>query len=162
MMDFILGYISVFILSAIPFFEAYGVVAIATVAGLSVFPVMGLGLAGNILTVFLVIIFVEQIKSWRKKRREGKETKESKRSVRAHNLWRKFGLPGLAILGPLIVGSHLTAMASMTFGGTKMKTFYWVSASITIWSIVFTVLLYYGVDFLGLEDRGFVNFFKTR
>ncbi|SHG33663.1 small multi-drug export protein [Ornithinibacillus halophilus] len=159
-MKFIIGYFMVFILSAIPFFEAYGVIAIASVAGLSIIPVFALGLAGNILTVFLVIIFIEQIKNWRRKRKEGKEAEEGKRSVRAQKIWKKYGLPGLALLGPLVVGSHLTAMASMTFGGAKAKTFYWVSVSITIWSIAFTVLFFYGVDFLGLEDRFIVNFFN--
>jgi Ca2+/H+ antiporter, TMEM165/GDT1 family len=154
------GYVLVFLLAAAPFFEGYGVIPIASIAGLSVFPVMILGLAGNILTVFLLILFINQIQNWRKKRKEGKELKESKRSARAQTLWKKYGLPGLAMLGPLLVGSHLTALASMTFGGTKKATFAWVSTSITVWSIVFTVLLFLGVDFLGLENRGIVSYFK--
>ncbi|MFD1851626.1 small multi-drug export protein [Oceanobacillus bengalensis] len=160
-MKLIWGYILVFILAALPFFEGYAVIPIAIVAGLGVVPVMVLGLVGNILTVLLVILFINQIKNWRKKRKKEKEQKESKRSARAENLWKKYGLPGLAMLGPLFVGSHLTAIAGMTFGGTKQRTFIWVSASITIWSIVFTILLYFGIDFLGLEDRGILNYFNT-
>lgn len=154
------GYVLVFILSAIPLFEAYGVIPIAVIAGLSFVPVMVLGLVGNIVTVFLLILFIEQIKNWRKKRKEEGEPNESKRSLRAKKLWNKYGLPGLALLGPLLVGSHLTALASMSFGGSKKGTFLWVSASITVWSIVFTVLLFLGIDFLGLKDRGIVNYFQ--
>lgn len=160
-MELFWAYTLVFILAAAPFFEAYGVVPLASISGLSVVPVMILGLFGNILTVLLVILFINQIKNWRKKRKNRKEEKETKRSRRAQNLWNKYGLPGLAMLGPLLVGSHLTALASMSFGGTKKKTFLWMSASITSWSIVFTILLFYGVDFLGLEDRGIINYFKT-
>lgn len=155
------AYILVFILAAAPFFEAYGIIPLASIAGLSIVPVMVLGLVGNILTVLLVILFMNQIKNWRKKRKNNKEEKETKRSLRAQNLWNKYGLPGLAMLGPLLVGSHLTALASMSFGGTRKKTFLWMSASITTWSIVFTVLLFLGVDFLGLEDRAVINYFKT-
>lgn len=160
-MKILWGYVLVFILSAAPFFEAYGVIPIAMIAGLSVVPVIVLGLVGNILTVLLVILFTNQIKNWRKTHKKEKEQKKSKRSVRAQNLWKKYGLPGLAMLGPLLVGSHLTALASMSFGGTKKKTFYLMAASITTWSIAFTILLYFGVDLLGLEDRGFVNYFNS-
>ena len=154
------GYVLVFVLSALPLFEAYGVIPIAAIAGLPVVPVMVIGLVGNILTVFLLIIFINQIQNWSKKRRKENESIESKRSVRAKKLWDKYGLPGLAMLGPLLVGSHLTALASMSLGGSKQGTFLWVSASITVWSIVFTVLLFLGVDFLGLQDRGIVNYFQ--
>ncbi|GAA0492307.1 hypothetical protein GCM10008986_18270 [Salinibacillus aidingensis] len=159
-MKLLWAYTLVFILSAIPFFEAFGVIPIASIAGLSITSVMLLGLTGNIVTVFLVIMFVHQIKSWRKRRREDKDKGESKRSVRAQNIWKKYGLPGLAMLGPLFVGSHLTALISMTLGATKKKAFIWTSASITTWSIAFTVLLLYGIDFLNLEDRGLINVFQ--
>lgn len=159
-MKLLWAYILVFILAAVPFFEAYGVIPLASIAGLSVVPVIILGLVGNILTVLLVILFMNQIKNWRKKRKNNNDQEESKRSLRAQILWRKYGLPGLAMLGPLLVGSHLTALASMSFGGTKKTTFLWMSASITIWSIVFTVLIFLGVDFLGLEDRAVINYFN--
>lgn len=159
-MKFLWGYILVFILGAVPFFEAYGVIPIASIAGLSVVPVTILGLAGNLLTILLLPLFIDQIKNWRKKRGKVKE-EENKRFVRAENLWKKYGLPGLAMIGPLIVGSHLTALASMTFGGTRQLTFIWLTISMTIWSILFTVLIFLGVDFLGLEVRAFINYFQT-
>jgi Ca2+/H+ antiporter, TMEM165/GDT1 family len=155
------GYVLVFILAALPFFEGYAVIPLATVAGLQIIPVFLLGLIGNILTVFLLIKFVDQFQNWRRKRKNSDETKETKRTKRAFHLWKRYGLPGLAMFGPLLVGSHLTALASMSFGGAKKSTFLWVSASIIIWSIVFTVLLYFGIDFLGLEDRGILNYFQS-
>ncbi|TCT23406.1 putative small multi-drug export protein [Melghiribacillus thermohalophilus] len=159
-MKLILGYVSVFLLAAVPFFEAYGVIPIAAIAGLPVVLVTLLGLAGNLLTVFLLLAFIDQFQNWRRSRKQSKDLNESKRSKRAQKIWRKYGLPGLALLGPLVVGSHLTALASMSFGGAKKKTFVWITASITLWSITFTVLLYNGVDFLGLKDRGIINYFQ--
>ncbi|WP_156288926.1 small multi-drug export protein [Oceanobacillus salinisoli] len=158
-MNIFVAYVSVFVLAAIPLFEAYGVIPVATIAGLSVLPVMVLGVVGNIATVLLVIVFINQIKNWRKKRKGNNDEKTSKRSVRAQKLWGKYGLPGLAMLGPLVVGSHLTALMSITFGGTKRKTFYWMTASIITWGFVFTILILLGIDFLGLEERGFINYF---
>ncbi|SET53642.1 Putative small multi-drug export protein [Salinibacillus kushneri] len=159
-MKLLWAYTLVFILSATPFLEAYGIIPVAAIAGLSITVVMVLGLVGNILTVLLVILFINQIKTWRKKKRVERKHKESKRSVRAQNLWKKFGLPGLAIFGPLFVGSHLTALFSMSLGGTKKKTFAWMAASITTWSIAFTVLLQSGIDLMNIENRGLINYFK--
>lgn len=160
-MKVIWGYALVFILAALPFFEGYGVIPIAIIAGLPMVPVFLLGLGGNILTVFLLVKFIDQFQNWRRKRKKNGEQKETKRTKRAANLWKKYGLPGLAMFGPLLVGSHLTALASMSFGGAKKSTFLWVSASIIIWSIVFTVLLYFGIDLLGLKDRGILNYFQN-
>ncbi|SDY20505.1 Putative small multi-drug export protein [Evansella caseinilytica] len=159
--EFLWIYILVFLLAAAPFFEAYAVVPISVVAGLSVIPAVLLGLLGNILTVLVVILFVNKIKQWRSKRKQedGEHENQGKRSARARKIWEKFGLPGLALIGPLFVGSHLTAFMSVTLGGTKRKTFHWMTASITIWTIVFTVLVHFGIDFIGSDKQGFLRDF---
>ncbi|RXT07160.1 small multi-drug export protein [Ammoniphilus sp. CFH 90114] len=153
--DGLWGYGLVFLFSAIPFFEAYAVIPLAILAGLSTLPVIILGLAGNILTVLLVILFLDKIKQWRKKRKGDDEdtTSPTKRSIRAKKLWIKYGLPGLAFIGPLLVGSHLTTFMSVTLGGTKQSTANWMVASLVIWCSVFTVLAYLGIDFLNLGER---------
>jgi Ca2+/H+ antiporter, TMEM165/GDT1 family len=158
--EFLWAYILVFILSATPFLEACVVIPISILAGLSTAPAMILGLLGNILTVLIVILFVNKIKEWRRKRKKqegGLEPEESKRSKRAQKIWKKYGLPGLAIIGPMFVGSHLTAFMSVTLGGTKKKTFYWMATSITLWTIVFTVLAHLGIDVLGRGDEGILH-----
>ncbi|RYD02116.1 hypothetical protein N752_27075 [Desulforamulus aquiferis] len=65
-------------------------------------------------------------------------------------------MPGLAILGPLLVGSHLTAFMGVSLGENKQRTLYWMVISITLWSIVFSILAYLGVDFLGYKDHNFL------
>ncbi|WP_100398094.1 small multi-drug export protein [Bacillus sp. FJAT-44742] len=154
------AYILVFALSAIPFFEAYAVIPLAIIAGLSILPSIVIGLAGNLLTVLFLVLFIEQIKAWRKKRKGvEQEQHQSKRHKRAQKLWQRYGLPGLAVIGPLFVGSHLTAFMCVTLGGSKHKTVYWVLGSISLWSIVFSVLAYYGIDLLGNQEDGFIRGF---
>ncbi|WP_096200197.1 small multi-drug export protein [Bacillus sp. FJAT-45350] len=151
--DSLWTYALVFILAAVPFFEAYGVIPLAILAGLSPVPVIILGLIGNIVTVLFVIVFVNKIKEWRLKRKSGEEKSGSKRTLRAQKLWKKYGLPGLAIIGPLIVGSHLTAFMSLTLGGAKKRTAFWMTTSIVIWSLTFAVLVHFGIDLLGHGER---------
>ncbi|MBU9723840.1 MULTISPECIES: small multi-drug export protein [Bacillaceae] len=147
-------YILVFIFAATPFFEAFTVIPLGIFVGLPIVPVFILGITGNVLTVLLVILFINKIKEWRRKRSNTDEEKPtSKRALRAQTIWKKYGLPGLALIGPLFVGSHLTAFMSISLGGTKRKVAYWMTASMIIWSITFTILVYYGIDFLGIENR---------
>ncbi|MDP5276338.1 small multi-drug export protein [Chengkuizengella axinellae] len=151
-------YLLVFIFSAIPLFEAYGVIPIAIVAGLSPIPVVIIGLTGNILTVILLILFIEKVKEWRNKvKKNKKQGVANKRSLRAEKLWKKYGLIGLTIIGPLLVGSHLASFMSLVFGGTKTKTLYWMIASITMWSLLFSILTYFGINIFFTDGAGTLN-----
>jgi Ca2+/H+ antiporter, TMEM165/GDT1 family len=156
-LELVWAYGLVFVLAAIPFFEGYGVIALAIIAGLPAIPVILIALFGNILTVLLLILFVNKIKEWRRKRKgDGTEIEpSSKRAIRAQSIWRKYGLIGLVFIGPLFVGSHLTAFMCITFGGTKKSTSIWMISSIVVWGLVFALLTHFGVDILGYEDKGF-------
>jgi len=150
------AYFLVFVLSAIPFFEAIAIVPVAIVGGLSPVPVIILGMVGNLLTVYLVIVFIDYIKKWRKSKKDEQE-KENKRSIRARKIWKKYGLPGLAIIGPLFVGSHLTALMGVTFGGTKKATAVWMTVSLGVWCMMLALLAYFGFDFMHVEGNGFIK-----
>ncbi|WP_332693041.1 small multi-drug export protein [Halalkalibacter lacteus] len=154
------AYVLVFLLASVPFFEAVAIVPIAILAGLSAIPVTILGFVGNFLTVILVIIFVEKIKQWRRNRKgkqeEGATESESKRTQRAQKIWNKYGMPGLTIIGPLIVGSHLTALMALSLGGTKRAVAYWLTGSLAFWCVLFAVLTHFGIDFLNVGEGGFL------
>ncbi|MDT8860545.1 small multi-drug export protein [Alkalihalobacillus sp. MEB130] len=154
------AYLLVLLLAAVPFLEGYAVAPLAIIAGLATVPVFVLGVIGNVVTVALVIVFVNKIKEWRtKKKKETEEKAESKRSIRAQKIWTKYGLPGLAMIGPLFVGSHVTAFMSVSLGGTKKKALIWMTASITIWTVVFVILAHLGIDLLGHQEDGLSNRF---
>lgn len=189
--NIIWAYVMVFILAAVPFFEVVGVIPIAVLGGLPILPVTILALLGNLLTVVLVIIFVDYIKEWRRKRRLKKQHKldqrrnevevieegeaegrdgeeetvvEGKRSIRAQKIWNKFGLPGLAIIGPFFVGSHITAFMSVTFGATRRLAIVWMTASLLFWGTVVAILAYLGFDFIYAQhnEEGFIMRFFTQ
>ncbi|MFD2639984.1 small multi-drug export protein [Piscibacillus salipiscarius] len=134
-------YSMVFILAAVPFLEGPIIAPVAVLAGLSFWPVFILAVIGNLITVYLLIIFINKVKEWR---RAKKKEKQSKRETRAKNLWDKYGLPGLTLIGPFFVGSHVTAFSGILLGGSKKKVAFWMSVSITGWSLLFCVLVLYG------------------
>lgn len=144
-------YSLVLLLAAVPFLEGPVIAPIALLAGLSFWPVLILAVVGNLLTVYLLIIFINKVKEWR-----AKKNKKIKRESRAKNIWEKYGLPGLALVGPFFVGSHVTAFSSLVLGGNKKKVAFWMSISITGWSLILCVLVYYGFSDV-YENSPFVD-----
>lgn len=152
------AYIIIFLLAAIPFFEVLAIVPIAIMGGMPVIPTMIIAFSGNFITIILLIMFVDRVKEWRRKR-EGTENQNGKRQVRAKNLWTKYGLPGLAVLGPFFVGTHLSAFMSIILGGSKRNTLYWITTSLVSWTLIMGMATYYGFDFMngGEKSVGFLS-----
>ncbi|MBU0905670.1 MAG: small multi-drug export protein [Firmicutes bacterium] len=139
-------YFLVFLGAAIPWLEMALVIPLGIVTGLNPFWVVVIGFIGNMVTVLVLIIGYDKFRLWLAKRREGQEVKESKRSERAKQLWNKYGLPGMLMLGPILIGTHIAAFIGMTLGASKKQTTVWSIISIAIWAIVFGVLTALGFD----------------
>lgn len=169
-------YLLVFILAGIPLLELVAVVPLAIIGGLPPVPVGILGFLGNALTVMLLIIFVDKVRGWMRARKKGRTgekeqvgeefrsseeviaEQDSKKEKRARVLFDKYGLPGLAILGPIIVGSHITAFMGMSFSSKRHLVSGWMLLSLGLWTIASAVAASYGVAFFvpNLEENGFL------
>lgn len=174
----LLSYLLVFFIAAIPLFELITVVPIAIIGGLSPIPVSILGFLGNLFTVLLLILFVDKIKGWRRAKKQNRipvresegieievseaiaadAEEESKKAKRARSIFDKYGLPGLTILGPFFVGSHISAFMAMSFGSSKKLVTGWMVASLLLWTIVSALLAVSGVSFFipDAKDNGFL------
>lgn len=140
-------YILVFLGAAIPWFEIALVIPLGIVWGLSPFWVMMLAFIGNMVTVLALIIGFDRFKVWYNKRQEAKGKTTNKKSERAKQIWNRYGLPGLAMLGPILIGTHIAAFIGMTLGATKKNTTVWLTISIAAWTLVFGLLTAFGFDF---------------
>lgn len=144
-------YFLVFLGAAIPWFEIALVIPLGIVWGLSPVWVMVVAFVGNMLTVLALIIGFDRFQLWYNKRQEAKGKTVSKKSERAKQIWNKYGLPGLAMLGPILIGTHIAAFIGMTLGATKKNTTVWLTISIAVWSLAFGVLTAFGFDFFTKE-----------
>ncbi len=148
-MSIYIAYLVVFLLAATPFFEVVGVIPVGVAAGLSAPLVTLIAFSGNILTIWLVILMMERVKAWLQKRSEKKGIDASeKRGKRASNIWRKYGLPGLAIVSPILIGSHLGVILAMGFGANRKQITLWMTFSILAWAVIVGIASHYGIDFL--------------
>lgn len=149
-----IGYVMAFILAATPFFEMVAVIPLGVISGLNTIPVTIVAFLGNLLTVLIVILMMTQIKAWLKRRREAKGKEGStKRENRAKQIWQRYGLFGLALIGPILIGSHLAVIMGMSFGGTKKKMTVYMTGSLLLWAIVTAVGTHLGVEFFMFDGN---------
>lgn len=149
-------YLLVFVAAAIPWLEIALVIPVGIVRGLSPFWVMFLGFAGNLLTVLMLIFGFSKAENWMKKRFAGKEMnqRQMKQMERARSIMNKYGLPGLALLGPLFIGTHIAAFIGLSFGADKNWTALWLTISIGLWTLVIGIATMLGFDFFLQKTEG--------
>ncbi|QGH33782.1 DNA-binding protein [Gracilibacillus salitolerans] len=138
-----LEYVLIFLGAALPWFEIALVIPLGIVTGLNPLLVILVAFIGNMATILALIFGYDKFKLWLAKRQE----KQNKREDRARNLLNKYGLPGMVLLGPILIGSHIAAFIGMTLGATKQATLVWSTFSIGAWSLAFGVLTALGFDF---------------
>ncbi|MCA1035208.1 small multi-drug export protein [Bacillus infantis] len=142
-------YVVIFIFSAAPWMDISIVVPLGVLWGLSPFWTGVLAFAGNLLLLILLAIFFEQFFQWRNRRREKKGAAgPTKRDKRSQQLWEKYGIPGLALLAPLLVGTDIAAVAAFSLGASRSRVLAWMTVSLAMWTIVFATASAYGVSLL--------------
>ncbi|MFM2023217.1 MAG: hypothetical protein RIR89_609, partial [Actinomycetota bacterium] len=111
---------------------------------------------GNGLTIFVFAYAGSQIRQWLIKRREQKgKTGESARFTKAQAAFDKYGIFGMAILGPILIGTQFAAAISVAAGVKPLKTGIIITAGMALWSVAIAwVLLAIGADqFLELQRQ---------
>ena len=148
-----LGLFGVFIAGAIPWFEAIVVVPLGILAGLNPVLTVLFAVAGNTITIFLFAYGAEAIRLWMQRRRQAKNKPgESPRLVKAKKSFDRWGVYGLALLGPLTIGTQFAAMVSVAAGVKPLKASLIVVAATVIWASAFGTL--FGVLGFEIFDRG--------
>ncbi|OME70794.1 DNA-binding protein [Paenibacillus sp. FSL A5-0031] len=147
--DGIWPYIVLFLLAAAPWLDVFLVVPLGIVAGLSPVAVAIIGFAGNFLLVLLLGIFFKQFSKWNTNRRLKKGiTTSSKKETRARRIWDRYGLPGLALLAPLIVGTDIAALLALSLGSSRKRVIQWMAVSLAVWTIVMALGSVYGFSYM--------------
>lgn len=150
-MSDLLGLLAVFIGGALPWLEAVVVIPIAIVAGLDPLPVLVAAVIGNLATVWVAVVAGERIQAWwRRRRRRTRAQDPPARSARADRIVRRWGLPGLAVVGPIGLGTQLSAVVAIAVGIDRRTTLCWIGGATVAWSLVATALTLAGVSVAGV------------
>jgi hypothetical protein len=130
-----LGLLGVFIGGAIPWLEAIAVVPAGIVLGLDPVLTVVFAALGNIITIAVFAYGGAALRNWIIARRvaKGKEA-ESPRFVKAQQAFDKYGIYGMAALGPILIGTQFAAAASVAAGVKPFKVTVVVSVAMVIWA----------------------------
>lgn len=140
-------YFSIFISSTVKFIAGP---TIGVAAGLSVVETATLTALGMMLTVVLFTLFGPQMRSFIARFRKKKRKLFTKRNRRFVRIWQKYGIPGTAILTPLILTPVGGAILANAFKGPKNKIFLYMTLSAVFWGFTLTWSLKYLRDLLML------------
>ncbi|GAB6880576.1 hypothetical protein JCM17823_28500 [Halorubrum gandharaense] len=170
----IVQYLLVFLFAAFPWVEILAVIPITIGLGLSPVLVGTVAFAGNVGSVYVLLVFHRRIARWRARRRSdddapadgapddasadapdespaGESRGSEKRRYRwAHDVWDRYGLPGLTLAAPVLTGVHIAALIALAAGSTRRAVAVWMTVSIALWSVALVAGSAYGVSLLGL------------
>jgi len=131
-----LGLLGVFIAGAIPWLEAVGVIPVAILFGLNPFWTITLAFSGNAITTFAFAYSSKAVMQRVAKR--GKA--EGKNMARARKAFDRYGIWGMAVVGPLLIGSQIAAALSVALGVSALKSALAINAGMVVAGTIIGVL----------------------
>jgi uncharacterized protein (DUF2062 family) len=130
------GLIGVFIAGAIPWIEAIAVLPAGIVIGLNPIATLFAAVIGNSITIVLFAYFASNIRERLINRRvkQGKPA-ELPKLEKALKAFDKYGVYGLAALGPILIGTQFAAAAAVLAGVKPLRSSILIIASLTLWAV---------------------------
>ena len=136
------GLFGIFLAGAIPWMEAIAVVPSGIVVGLNPIATVIAAVIGNGITIFLFAYLGSNIRDWIMRRRVSKgKSAESPRFEKAVKAFDRYGIYGMAALGPLIIGTQFAAAASVAAGVKPLRVSLLVTTSMILWSIAIASIM---------------------
>ena len=137
-----LGLLGVFIAGAIPWMEAIAVVPAGIIVGLNPVATLIAAVVGNSITIVLFAYFASNIRERLIKRRvnQGKSA-ELPKLEKALKAFDKYGVYGLAALGPILIGTQFAAAAAVTAGVKPLRASILIITSLTVWAVAIAIAM---------------------
>lgn len=141
---------------AIPFIESYLGSFLGTVVGIHPAIAIPAAVLGNLLATFAVIALAGGARDAVTRGRTSNSRESSAPDVtgqaadeqtatsgrfrsKVASALDKYGVPGVCLLGPLVVASQITAPTLVALGATKGRVYLWMGISILAWGILFGI-----------------------
>ena len=140
-----LGLLGVFLAGAIPWFEAIGVVPAGILFGLDPIAVVIAAVFGNTITIFVFAYGGAKIRNWLLNRKSKTATERSNRRFeKAQAAFDKYGIFGMGLLGPVLIGTQFAATISVAAGVKPLKTSVIISVATLLWATLIAALMVWG------------------
>ena len=136
------GLIGIFIAGAIPWMEAIAVVPSGIILGLDPIATVIAAALGNAITIFIFAYLGSSIRAKVIERRVAKgKSAESPKFEKALKAFDRYGIYGMAFLGPIIIGTQFAAAASVAAGVKALRVSILITASMILWATGIAALM---------------------
>lgn len=142
-----LQWLGVMLISAIPFVESYFGSVIGVLAGVPVVVAIVAAVIGNVLSMLVVVLGAHGVRA--RVVDDTRRDAESPRRQRLRRAFDRYGVPGVSLLGQMILPSQITSAAMVSFGASKQQVILWQVVSIIIWGVAFGLIAHLGFDLIG-------------
>ncbi|MFB8228842.1 hypothetical protein [Cellulosimicrobium sp. NPDC055967] len=139
----LLRWVGVLLAGAIPYVEAEGAAILGVVAGVNPVVAIVAAVVGNAIALALVVWLIGAARSGVTR---GRTAERSPQRQRMRQVFDRYGVPGVSLLGPLLLPSHVTAAAMVGFGAPRARVFAWGVVAVTAWAVVLGTLVHLGVS----------------
>lgn len=148
--DFVLGlpeaiqFLGVALAAMVPFVENYGAVVIGTVAGIPIWATVVMAIIGNVAVIALITLIsgsTRDVVLARKQPAGEWQPNGNGKRKRIRELFDRYGIPGVTLLGMLLVPTHVIAVTLVSFGCSRTAVIVWHAIAITIYAAVTGALM---------------------
>lgn len=144
----LLQYGGVFLISFIPFVESPGGAIVGTLIGLPVLLALFISMLGNWISIMFVILPFDALLTKIRNRKTPSQGFIHHRAMKARERYDKYGVPGLALIAPLVASAHIAAFTSLVAGASRRSVITWHTISIIVWGFIggaIGMLLYFEI-----------------
>lgn len=140
----VLQWIGLIALGAVPFVESYLGSIVGVLAGVHPVVAVVAAVIGNIISMLGFVFATHGIRTRVTKDRSEPELTPRRQKLRAR--FDRFGVPGVSLLGQLVLPSQFTSAAIVSFGAPRNAVILWQCISITLWGIACGALAAAGIN----------------
>jgi membrane protein YqaA with SNARE-associated domain len=127
---------------ALASFEIYAAIPAGFAFGLSPWVILSASIAGGIAGVFVAAFLGDKIRAIIYKYKKQKE--EKPRTGLVYQIWNKYGIIGLGLLGTITVGAPVSIAVGVGFNAPLQKLITWCCIGVITRCIIFTFIGYQG------------------
>ncbi|KAJ8144725.1 hypothetical protein OY671_002192 [Metschnikowia pulcherrima] len=136
-------WVGVSLAGAIPYVEAEGAAVLGVVAGVNPFVAIPVAIVGNAIALASVVWVIGAARSGITR---GRTVETTPKRQRMRQVFDRYGVPGVSLLGPSLSPSHVTAAAMVGFGAPRARVFTWGVVAVAAWALVSGVVVHLGVS----------------
>ncbi len=118
-------------------------VGVITGVALGLSPILSgaVSIASAVVGVTLVVVAGERLQ-----RLIYRSRRLAKRRERIERVWKRYGIPGVALQAPLLTGPLLATVLALGLGAPPRSLLYWMLASVVFWGAAFTAAAALGLS----------------